>query len=447
MNKNQFISNVENPDKLSVSDAALLGELLKNFPYFQTAHLLYAKGLHNQNSIHYNNQLKITAAYASDRRVLHKLITSKPGEDLELVLTPLPSTTPIVEEVKVPEVKAEVRIEATPEVTIQPEVENTIVTKTIAKTEDSEIMQSVKHTVTEEVAEHTIIPVISQIDSEQVPETKLPASEDTEIAEIKQAVIISVKEEIAEHSLLPVVEEIPEAETESVITELPEREKAEERVMEKVEELIEQTEEKEIEQDTFVDLESEFRTEAINAGFEIELLNSEPIIPQPIIGSETIIEEKPPVKESVEEKTKPEETKVAEQVVVDSDSLSLSFTDWLKHLDAGHTIVEKTMVAEEPVKEEKPLDAFELIDKFIKEEPKLSRPKAEFYNPVNMAKQSVADDITFVSETLAKIYTLQGNYSKALQAYENLHLKYPEKRLYFAAQIKNIRKLINQQKQ
>ncbi len=433
MNKNQFISYVENPDKLSVGDAALLGELLKNFPYFQTAHLLYTKGLHNQNSIHYNNQLKITAAYASDRRILHKLITSKPGEDLELVLTPLPSTTPFVEEVKAPEV------------TIQPEVENTIIKETIAKTEDSEIMQSVKHTVTEEVAEHTIVPVISQIDPEQVPETKSPASEVTETAVIKLAVINSVKEEIAEHSLLPVVEEIPEAETESVITELPEREKAEEQVMEKVEEIIEQTEEKEIEQDTFVDLESEFRTEAINARFEIELHNSEPIIPQPIIVSENIIEEKPPVKESVEEKTKPEETKVAEQVVVDSDSLS--FTDWLKHLDAGHTIVEKTMVAEEPVKGEKPMDAFELIDKFIKEEPKLSRPKAEFYNPVNMAKQSVADDITFVSETLAKIYTLQGNYSKALQAYENLHLKYPEKRLYFAAQIKNIRKLINQQKQ
>jgi len=92
------------------------------------------------------------------------------------------------------------------------------------------------------------------------------------------------------------------------------------------------------------------------------------------------------------------------------------------------------------------LSDVDLIDKFIREEPKITRPKAEFYSPVNMAKQSVADDITFVSETLAKIYVLQGNYVKALHAYENLRLKYPEKRLYFASQIKNLRKLINQQK-
>ena len=64
-----------------------------------------------------------------------------------------------------------------------------------------------------------------------------------------------------------------------------------------------------------------------------------------------------------------------------------------------------------------------------------------------MAKQSVADDITFVSETLAKIFMMQGDYSKALEAYESLRLKYPEKRLYFASQIKKLRKLINQQKQ
>src|SRR5687768_3304202 len=85
MNRGQFISYMEDPDKLSGSDAVLLSGLIKNFPYFQTAYLLYAKSLHNQNSIHYNNQLKVTAAYSTDRKVLHRLITRKNEAKVELL--------------------------------------------------------------------------------------------------------------------------------------------------------------------------------------------------------------------------------------------------------------------------------------------------------------------------------------------------------------------------
>ena len=60
---------------MSGTESILLSVLLKNFPYFQTAHMLYAKSLHNTNSVHYNNQLRVTAAYATDRKVLHRLIT------------------------------------------------------------------------------------------------------------------------------------------------------------------------------------------------------------------------------------------------------------------------------------------------------------------------------------------------------------------------------------
>ena len=88
MNKTQFISFMETPDKISGGDSLLLSELVKNFPYFQTAHLLYTKGLHNQNSIHYNNQLKITAAYATDRKVLHRLITKPQQAEIKAIKIP-----------------------------------------------------------------------------------------------------------------------------------------------------------------------------------------------------------------------------------------------------------------------------------------------------------------------------------------------------------------------
>ena len=50
---------------------------------------------------------------------------------------------------------------------------------------------------------------------------------------------------------------------------------------------------------------------------------------------------------------------------------------------------------------------------------------------------------SFVTETLARIYAQQKHYKKAIQAYENLSLKFPEKSTYFAGQIEKLEKLMN----
>ena len=46
-----------------------------------------------------------------------------------------------------------------------------------------------------------------------------------------------------------------------------------------------------------------------------------------------------------------------------------------------------------------------------------------------------------MTETLAKVLMKQKKYNKALEAYQILGLKYPEKNSFFANQIKKIRKL------
>ena len=79
-----------------------------------------------------------------------------------------------------------------------------------------------------------------------------------------------------------------------------------------------------------------------------------------------------------------------------------------------------------------------LIDKFILEEPKISKPKSVFFNPGESAYRSNLDEEEIVSETLAQIYARQGNIQKAIHIYEKLSLLNQEKSRYFAAQIEKL---------
>ena len=56
---------------------------------------------------------------------------------------------------------------------------------------------------------------------------------------------------------------------------------------------------------------------------------------------------------------------------------------------------------------------------------------------------SVKENEEVVTETLAVIYLQQKKYDKALNAFQKLSLKYPEKSVYFASRIKEIESLKN----
>ncbi len=85
-------------------------------------------------------------------------------------------------------------------------------------------------------------------------------------------------------------------------------------------------------------------------------------------------------------------------------------------------------------------DKFELIDEFIANNPKIQ--PAEKSTPVrNLAKENQVPSDELMTETLARVYLAQKNYKKAIQAYNILILKNPEKSGFFADQIRAIKKL------
>ena len=116
------------------------------------------------------------------------------------------------------------------------------------------------------------------------------------------------------------------------------------------------------------------------------------------------------------------------------DELKAIVAARLKELEEEKQQLEKGL--EVPKKQ---LSRKELIDKFIAENPSISKPKAEFYNPISVAQNSITDKGDIVSETLAKIYFQQGYFEKAISIYEKLILNFPEKSIYFAAQIEKVK--------
>jgi tetratricopeptide (TPR) repeat protein len=82
----------------------------------------------------------------------------------------------------------------------------------------------------------------------------------------------------------------------------------------------------------------------------------------------------------------------------------------------------------------------ELIDKFILANPRIEPVRdPSSINAGDIPKPFAEKEGGFVTETLAKIYINQGYYSKAIDIYKELSLKFPEKSSYFASRIELVK--------
>ena len=117
-----------------------------------------------------------------------------------------------------------------------------------------------------------------------------------------------------------------------------------------------------------------------------------------------------------------------------------SFQEWLQLSRIEPIVREKEIVnnSESTILEDEKKKKAELIDKFIESSPKIP-PIKQSATSSTYSESNSADTSYLMTETLARVYLEQKKYQKAIQAYEILILKYPEKSSFFANRISDIK--------
>jgi len=149
--------------------------------------------------------------------------------------------------------------------------------------------------------------------------------------------------------------------------------------------------------------------------------------------------------------TEIEETLEIGKPIAFSTNEKHSFNEWLKLSNFKPIVREENTAEEEKILQsnnksvnfDEIIDSksknIELIDKFIESKAKITRSNLHAETtPIVVEVQYTSHLMT---ETLAKVYLEQKKYDKAIKSYKILILKYPEKSIFFADRIKNIKDL------
>lgn len=126
---------------------------------------------------------------------------------------------------------------------------------------------------------------------------------------------------------------------------------------------------------------------------------------------------------------------------------SHSFSEWL-YLLRRQPVGKGIKAEKEQPPKSKQGGKMELIDNFLNNTGSQTRILPSDNNSVSdkdFSVKSVEENDDLMTETLANIHIKQGRYQKAIEIFERLRLKYPEKSVYFAGRIEEMEELINKQ--
>ena len=130
---------------------------------------------------------------------------------------------------------------------------------------------------------------------------------------------------------------------------------------------------------------------------------------------------------------------ISEENILTTEQLQEMVRQRLEQLDSSQTARSSQPTSgNEPEKKVPSIEiaSNDLIDFFLKVNPKIVPCNTQFQADLSAGIQ---ENNEIATETLADIYATQGHKDKAIEIYQQLILKNPEKHIYFAAQIDRLK--------